>query len=142
MPVRSSHARWEGSLADGQGTVDTESGTFAGQYSFSSRFEHGPGTNPEELLGAAHAACFSMALAHALAEGGHVATSVDTTARVRIAAVEGDFAITGIELRCDAVVPGITEDELEAAAQATKSGCPVSKALSAVPISLKATLVL
>jgi osmotically inducible protein OsmC len=141
MPVRSAHARWEGPLVGGKGTMDTESGAFSGQYSFASRFEEGGGTNPEELIGAAHAGCFSMALAHGLAEGGHVATSIDTTARVRIQPVEGGFAITGIELLCTAVVPGIGEEDFQAAAAATKEGCPVSKALSAVPITLHAALV-
>jgi osmotically inducible protein OsmC len=141
MAVRSAHARWEGSLVEGKGTVDTQSGAVSGQYSFSSRFEEGAGTNPEELLGAAHAGCFSMALAHGLAEGGHVATSVDTTARVRIEAVEGGFAITGIELTCEAVVPGIGDEEFQEAALATKGGCPVSVALSAVPITLEAKLI-
>jgi osmotically inducible protein OsmC len=141
MAVRSAHARWEGTLADGKGTVDTESGALAGEYSFQSRFQEGAGTNPEELLGAAHAGCFSMALAHGLAEAGHVATSVDTTARVTIKPVEGGFAITGIELLCQAVVPGISESEFQEAAEATKAGCPVSKALSAVPITLQASLV-
>lgn len=139
MAVRTAHARWEGPLVRGKGTMDTESGAFSGQYSFTSRFEEGGGTNPEELIGAALAGCFSMALAHGLAEGGHVATSVDTVARVRIEAVEGGFAITGIELTCDADVPGITDAELQAAAEATKAGCPVSKALR-VPIALEATL--
>ncbi len=141
MPVRSAHARWEGPLVGGKGTMDTESGAVNGGYSFSSRFENGGGTNPEELLGAAHAGCFSMALAHGLAEGGHVAASVDTTARVRIEAVEGGFGITAIELSCRAVVPGISEEDFQAAAEATKAGCPVSKALAAVPIALTATLV-
>jgi lipoyl-dependent peroxiredoxin len=141
MPVRSAHARWEGPLVEGKGTIDTESGAFSGQYSFSSRFEEGVGTNPEELLGAAHAGCYSMALAHGLAEAGHVATSVDTVAKVRIQPIEDGFAITGIELLCQAVVPGISESDFQAAAEATKAGCPVSKALSAVPITLRATLV-
>lgn len=141
MPVRSAHARWKGSLASGAGTIDTESGAFSGQYSYSSRFEEGKGTNPEELLGAAHAGCYSMALANGLAEGGHVVTSVDTTAKVRIQPVEGGFAITGIELLCEAVVPGITKEDFQAAAEATKAGCPVSKALAAVPITLRAALV-
>jgi len=141
MAVRSAHARWEGPLVGGKGTMDTESGAFSGSYTFESRFQDGAGTNPEELLGAAHAGCFSMALAHGLAEAGHVATSVDTTARVTIKPVEGGFAITEIELLCQAVVPGISESEFQEAAAATKAGCPVSKALSAVPITLNATLV-
>jgi lipoyl-dependent peroxiredoxin len=139
MAVRTAHARWEGNLARGTGTMDTESGSFSGAYSFASRFEAGGGTNPEELLGAAHAGCFSMALAHGLAQGGHVATSVDTTARVTLDAAAG--AISGIELLCEAVVPGISEEDFQAAAAAAKSGCPVSKALTAVPITLRAALV-
>jgi len=141
MAVRTAHARWEGNLARGTGTMETESGSFSGTYSFASRFEAGAGTNPEELLGAAHAGCFSMALALGLAEGGHVATSVDTTARVTLDAVEGGFGITGIELLCEAVVPGISEEDFQAAAEATKTGCPISKALAAVPITLRAALV-
>jgi osmotically inducible protein OsmC len=141
MAVRTAHARWEGTLVDGNGSVDTESKALAADYSFRSRFEEGAGTNPEELLGAAHAACYSMALAHGLAEAGHTATSVDTTARVTIKAVEGGFAITGIELRCEAVVPGISEADFQAAAEATKTGCPVSKALAAVPMTLSAALI-
>jgi|SRR5579884_745705 len=141
MAVRSAHARWEGTLADGKGTVDTESGAVAAGYSFQSRFEEGAGTNPEELLGAAHAGCYSMALAHGLAEGGHVATSVDTTARVTIRPVEGGFAITGIQLLCEAVVPGLSEADFQAAAEATKAGCPVSKALASVPVTLSAALI-
>ncbi len=142
MPVRSAHARWEGPLVGGKGTMDTGSGAFSGPYSFSSRFEEGQGTNPEELIGAAHAGCFSMALAGGLAEGGHVATRIDTTARVRIDAVDGGYAITGIELTCEAHVPGLADEDFQAAAEATKVGCPVSKALSAVPITLDAKLIL
>ncbi len=141
MAVRSAHARWEGPLVGGKGTMDTESGAFSGDYSFPSRFEEGGGTNPEELLGAAHAGCFSMALAHQLAEGGHVAASVDTTAHVTIKPVAGGFGITAVELLCEAVVPGISDDDFQAAAAATKAGCPVSKALAAVPITLNAVLV-
>jgi len=122
--------------------MDTGSGAFSGPYSFSSRFEEGEGTNPEELIGAAHAGCFSMALADGLAQGGHVATRIDTTAKVKIEPVEGGFAITGIELICEAHVPGISDAEFQEAAAATKTGCPVSKALSAVPITLDAKLVL
>ncbi|MGH9126907.1 MAG: OsmC family protein [Acidimicrobiales bacterium] len=141
MAVRSAHARWEGTLVDGKGTVDTESGAVAASYSFQSRFEEGSGTNPEELLGAAHAGCYSMALAHGLAEAGHVATSVDTTARVTIKAVEGGFAITAIQLLCEAAVPGISEADFQSAAEATKAACPVSKALASVPITLSAALI-
>ncbi|HEX3541825.1 MAG TPA: OsmC family protein [Acidimicrobiales bacterium] len=141
MAVRTAHARWEGPLVGGQGTMDTESGAFSGAYSFQSRFEEGGGTNPEELLGAAHAGCFSMALAHGLAEAGHVATSVDTIAKVTIEPGDGGFAITGIELFCEAAVPGIRDEDFQAAAAETKAGCPVSKALAAVPIKLNAVLV-
>ena len=141
MPTRSAHARWEGDLASGKGTMDTESGAFSGRYSFESRFAEGSGTNPEELLGAAHAGCFSMALANGLATGGHVATSVDTTAKVTISFLDGGFSITGIDLLCEAVVPGISEADFQAVAEATKAGCPVSKALAAVPITLSAALI-
>lgn len=141
MATRSAEARWEGALADGSGTIRTETGSFEGPYSFRSRFEDGAGTNPEELIAAAHAGCFSMALSHELAEAGHVPTSVETTARVHLDKVEGGFGITSIELTTEAVVPGISEDEFQQHAQDAKVGCPVSKALAATPITLDATLV-
>src|SRR6266540_5503286 len=107
MPARTATARWEGGLQQGKGTVRLGSGAFEGQYSFSSRFEEGTGTNPEELIGAAHAGCFSMALTAGLERAGYPPTSVDTTARVHLERVEGGFSIPRIDLDCVASVPGI-----------------------------------
>ncbi|HZP90155.1 MAG TPA: OsmC family protein [Actinomycetota bacterium] len=141
MPVRSADAVWEGSLTEGKGTMRMATGAFEGPYSFSSRFEEGPGTNPEELIAAAHAGCFSMALAGALSRAGFVPTAVRTTARVHIDKQEtGGFAITQVELSCEAEVPRIDEAQFREIAETAKVGCPVSKAL-AVPIDLVATLV-
>ncbi|TVR66796.1 MAG: OsmC family peroxiredoxin [Gemmatimonadales bacterium] len=141
MPVRSASAQWKGSLAEGTGEVQSESGALSGRYSFPSRFETGEGTNPEELIAAAHSGCYSMALAHLLSEAGHTPETVSTTARVHLDQVEGGFAITGIELECEARVPGISQEAFQEQAEAAKGGCPVSKALSAVDIGLTARLV-
>ena len=141
MPVRTADAQWEGSLEDGKGTMRFGSGAFEGSYSFSSRFEEGPGTNPEELIGAAHAGCFSMALAGGLSGAGHVPDSVHTTARVRIEKGESGFGITKIELECEARVPGVEEAKFQEIAESSKKGCPVSQALAAVDIALTAKLV-
>ena len=141
MPVRTADAQWEGSLEDGKGTMRFGSGAFEGSYSFSSRFEEGPGTNPEELIGAAHAGCFSMALAGGLSRAGHVPDSVHTTARVRIEKGESGFGITKIELECEARVPGVEEAKFQEIAESSKKGCPVSQALAAVDIALTAKLV-
>ncbi len=141
MAVRKAEAKWKGSLAEGQGTVKSESGALDGAYSFSSRFEEGTGTNPEELIGAAHAGCFSMALAHGLAEAGHAPESVQTTAHVHLDKVEGGFSISRIRLVCQARVPGIDEADFQEQAEGAKEGCQVSQALKAVPIELEATLV-
>lgn len=135
MPARSSHARWEGDLRGGKGTMRLASGAFEGQYSFSSRFEEGTGTNPEELIGAAHAGCFSMFLANVLAQGGHTPTSVETTATVHL---EGG-TITRIDLVTEVDVPGVDDAAFQEAAGTAKVGCPVSKALAAVEITLQAT---
>ncbi|MCG6988775.1 MAG: OsmC family protein [Gemmatimonadetes bacterium] len=137
MPVRFAQAEWQGDLPHGKGTMETQTGSFNGQYSFSSRFEEGTGTNPEELIAAAHAGCFSMALSHGLAQGGHTPTSVRTTAKVHITGGEG---ITLIELVCRATVPGISAEEFGKAADEAKVGCPVSKALAATKITLDAAL--
>jgi lipoyl-dependent peroxiredoxin len=141
MPVREADAQWEGSLQDGKGTMRFGSGAFEGQYTASSRFEDGTGTNPEELIAAAHAACYSMALAGGLSKADHVPESVQTTAHVHIDRQDGGYAITHIELACQARVPGIDESMFQEIAQATRTDCPVSRALSAVPIDLHATLV-
>jgi osmotically inducible protein OsmC len=140
MPVRKSSAVWEGNLARGKGTVTLGSGLFKGSYSFPSRFESGEGTNPEELIGAALAGCYSMALAHDLSQAGHVPDSVSTTATVYLERVGEAFGITRIELRTEAVVPGLDLATFERQAQATKTGCPVGRALASVEIVVKASL--
>ncbi|HZT64799.1 MAG TPA: OsmC family protein [Acidimicrobiales bacterium] len=141
MPVRTAEAQWEGSLQDGKGTMRTGSGAFEGSYSFGSRFEEGPGTNPEELIGAAHAGCFSMALSAGLGRAGHPPNRVHTTARVHIERGDAGFSITRIELDTEAEVPGIDEKAFLEEAEKAKSGCPVSKALAATEITLNARLV-
>jgi osmotically inducible protein OsmC len=108
------------------------SGAFEGKYTFKSRFEEGPGTNPEELIGAAHAGCFSMAFSNMLAEAGHVPTRVSTTARVHLEPVEGKPTISRIELDTEGDVPGITKEKFLEIAEQAKAGCPVSRALGAV----------
>ncbi|NOT09837.1 MAG: OsmC family protein [Gemmatimonadales bacterium] len=137
---RTASARWNGDLKGGKGTLKVGSGAFEGSYSFTSRFEGGGGTNPEELLGAAHAGCFSMALSHALAQAGKVPTSVETTATVHLGKVAAGFAITGIDLKTRGVVPGLSADEFRRFAEDTKANCIVSKALAAVPMTLDAAL--
>ena len=140
MPTRDGHARWEGGLQDGSGKVDTASGALAADYSASSRFEDGSGTNPEELLGAAHASCFSMALTHILEGDGHEPEYVDTTAKVTVKAADGGFVIPTIELVTEAKVPGIDDADFQAHAETAKRECPLSKALAGPEISLQATL--
>jgi osmotically inducible protein OsmC len=138
MAVRTATAEWRGALQSGSGKMAF--GGFEGQYSYGSRFEEGPGTNPEELLGAAHAGCFSMALAHILAAAGHEPTRVATTARVHLVPAEEGPSITQIELQTEGEVPGIEEDEFQQHARAAKEGCAVSRALASVDISLDARL--
>jgi lipoyl-dependent peroxiredoxin len=140
MPTRSATATWEGELIHGVGHVATETKSVDHPYNFSNRFENVPGTNPEELLGAAHAACYSMALSYMLFLGGNTPTRVTTKAAVTIDKVGDGFKITRILLTCDAVVPGIDEKTFLETANAAKTGCPVSQALAAVPIELQATL--
>ena len=141
MPVRRAEAVWNGTLKDGAGTMKTGSGAFEGPYSFGTRFEETPGTNPEELIGAAHAGCFSMALSGSLDKAGFPAERIHTQAQVHLGKVDGKSRITLIELVCEAVVPGISAETFAELAEATKTGCPVSAALAATPIELKATLV-
>jgi osmotically inducible protein OsmC len=142
MPQRTADARWEGSLEDGSGTMRMTSGAYEGPYSFQSRFQEGDGTNPEELIAAAHAGCFSMALSAELGRAGHQPESVDTTATVHLDKVDEGFGITRIELDTHARVPGVDDDEFQRIAEAAKKGCPVSRALAAVEnIELKAKLV-
>jgi osmotically inducible protein OsmC len=140
MPTRNSSAEWRGNLREGSGTLSLGSGAFEGQYSFSSRFESGTGTNPEELIAAAHAGCYSMALSNMLNQAGHPPTSVKTTASVHLGQVEGGFAITRIDLETTGEVPGIDEAEFIKTAEAAKEGCIVSRALAAVEITLSAKL--
>jgi osmotically inducible protein OsmC len=140
MPVRNAEARWEGSLQDGKGTMRFGSGAFEGQYSFGSRFEEGAGTNPEELIAAAHAGCFSMALSAGLGRAGHTPDSVQTTARVHLDKVGDGFKITRVELDCEAAVPGVDEARFQEVAQGAKANCPVSQALGGTEISLEARL--
>ena len=141
MPTRTSSARWQGTLKEGAGSLALGSGAFEGSYSFPSRFESGQGTNPEELLAAAHAACYSMALANALSQAGHTVNSVETTAAVHLDKGESGLAITRIDLTTRGDVPGLDEAEFVKQAEATKSGCIVSRALSAVDMTLDAKLV-
>jgi lipoyl-dependent peroxiredoxin len=136
---RTGSAHWEGDIKGGKGTVRFGSGAFEGPYSFATRFGDTPGTNPEEMIGAAHAACFSMALSGALTGAGHVPTSIDTKASVTIEKQGAGFAITKIELDCRAAVPGISPEDLERIAADAKANCPVSKALATVPITLLLT---
>jgi osmotically inducible protein OsmC len=116
------------------------SGAFEGQFSYASRFEEGPGTNPEELLGAAHAGCFSMAFANTLATAGHDPQRVETTARVHLEPAEAGPSITRVELQTEAEVPGIDPDEFQELGETAKANCPVSKALTGVDVSLDAKL--
>ena len=141
MAIRSSEAEWKGDLKTGAGTVKLGSGAFEGAYSFKSRFEDGVGTNPEELIAAAHAGCFSMALSAALGREGFTPESVHTTARVHFGPVEGGFAITKIDLETEAKIPGIDDAKFQELAAGAKAGCPISKALASVEIELKSTLV-
>jgi osmotically inducible protein OsmC len=141
MPTRQSEAQWSGDLKQGKGTMKVGSGAYEGPYSFKSRMESGSGTNPEELLAAAHAGCFSMALSAMLSGAGHIPTRVHTVARVSFDPVPGGFAITQIDLTTEAQVPGLDDAAFQKIAQDAKKGCPVSKALAAVPqISLTAKL--
>jgi osmotically inducible protein OsmC len=140
MPERSAHAHWEGPVKEGQGRITVESGVLAADYSFGARFEDGAGTNPEELLGAAHAGCFTMALALGLTDAGHPPAHIDTTARVTIEKGASGFEISRIELQTAADVPGIDAEAFDGLAQGAKANCPVSKALAGTDISLDATL--
>ncbi|HEY3356006.1 MAG TPA: OsmC family protein [Polyangia bacterium] len=141
MPSRTGEAVWEGDLKSGQGTMKVASGAFEGRYSAGTRFGDQPGSNPEELIGAAHAGCFSMAFAHGLAQAGFTPKRVHTTAKVTIDRVGEGFAITRIRLATEAVVPGIDQAVFQAQADAAKQGCPVSKALAGTTIELEAKLV-
>src|SRR3954470_15070241 len=140
MATRTGSAVWEGTLKGGKGNLKLGSGAYEGAYSFSSRFEEGQGTNPEELIGAAEAACFSMALSSNLEKAGHPAKRINTTATVKLEMVDGAPKITSIDLKTDAEVPGIDQTKFQEVAEQTKKGCPVSKALTGTQINLNASL--
>ena len=140
MPTRSSTAQWSGSLARGSGTMSLGSGAFEGSYSFASRFESGEGTNPEELIAAAHAGCFSMQLAALLSQAGHEPESVQTTADVHLDKDNGGFSITRSHLTTEVKAEGLDDDELQKHAEEAEKTCPVSRALGAIEVSLDAKL--
>ena len=141
MATRNGTAEWQGDLQSGGGTFSVGSGLVEGKYSFKTRFEDEPGTNPEELIGAAHAACYSMALSNMLASDGHVPESVNTTAKVHLRNVDGAPTIAQIDLVTEGRVPGIDQAQFEEYAGQAKAGCPVSKALAGVgEITLEAKL--
>jgi lipoyl-dependent peroxiredoxin len=132
MATRDGTAEWRGDLRGGSGTVTVASGLFEGKYSFATRFEDEPGTNPEELIAAAHAGCFTMALSNILSEAGHSPESVRTTAKVHLRMVDGNPTISRIDLLTEGRVPGIDQDQFARHAQEAKEGCPVSRALAGV----------
>ena len=141
MPDRSSTAVWEGDVTSGNGTMKIGHGAWEGPYSFKSRFEDGKGTNPEELIAAAHAGCFSMALSGALTRNSTPPTKIETTASVKLEKVETGFRIPSIHLKTTATVPGIDDAKFQEIAKTAKENCPVSKVLAGAEITLDAKLV-
>lgn len=140
MPVRNANAVWNGNLQKGKGTMKLGSGAYEGAYSFKSRFEEGTGTNPEELIGAAHAGCYAMALSNEIAEAGYNPDSVETDADVDFGIVDGAPEISSITLTVDAKIPEIDDDTFDKLANGAKENCPVSKALTGVDIQLNTSL--
>ncbi len=141
MAIRKANATWNGTLKDGDGKMRLGGGAYEGAYSFQSRFEEGEGTNPEELIAAAHAGCFSMAFSAELGKAGHDPKRVSTEARVSLVKGDEGFYMNRITLVTEAEVPGISEDEFQKIGEAAKKGCPVSRALAGGPeIKLEATL--
>lgn len=141
MPIRTASARWQGNLTEGSGTIRTGKGGYEGNYSFKSRFEEGEGTNPEELIGAAHAGCFSMAFSKGLADAGFTPTSVQTTASVHLDKTDAGMTVTRIDLETVGEVPGIDPDTFQKLAEAAKANCPISRLLSpGAEITLNASL--
>lgn len=137
---RTGSAVWQGGLKDGKGTVSTESGVLSSvPYSFGKRFGDEKGTNPEELIGAAHASCYSMALSAVLGEAGMTADEISTSAAVTVVPADGGFAITAVHLTVKAKIPGASDEDFQKAAAGAKAGCPVSKVLNA-EITMDATL--
>ena len=141
MIKRKSNAVWRGDLKSGKGNVALGSGAFEGKYSFTSRFEEGKGTNPEELIAAAHAGCFSMALSADLSGAGYTVDEVKTEAVISMDKVDGGFKIISSKLNTQAKVPGISEADFMKFAEGAKQNCPVSKALGAIQLELDASLV-
>ena len=137
MAIRTAKAQWDGNLQQGRGNMSFGSGAWSGQYSFQSRFEEGTGTNPEELIGAAHAGCFSMAFANKLAQAGFEPKRVATTANVHLTKGEGGFSISAVELKTEAEVPGIDDAKFQQIAEEAKKGCPVSRALTGGSAQIK-----
>jgi osmotically inducible protein OsmC len=141
MATRNASATWRGNLKEGEGTMALGSGVWEGPFSFKTRFEEGNGTNPEELIGAAEAGCFTMALSNALSEAGHVPDSVETQAKVHIRNIDGNPTIAEINLTTHAKVPGLDDDTFQQTAQATREQCIISRALGGVGnITVEATL--
>lgn len=140
MPVRNASAAWQGRLRDGNGRMALGSRAFEGEYNFASRFEEGPGTNPDELVGAAFAGCFSMALAGLIEKAGYIPESIETEAKVHLDKVGEGFKITTIELETEARIPEIDEETFQDQAQTASKGCPVGQALAGVDIKLEARL--
>jgi osmotically inducible protein OsmC len=140
MPVRSAEAEWKGNLLEGSGHMKMGN-SYDGPFTFKSRMEEGPGTNPEELIAAAHSGCYSMAFAATLAKNGFAPKRVHTKANVKFEKVGDGFSITNIELDMEGEVPGIDDAKFQELAEAAKKGCPVSRALAATNITLKAKLV-
>ena len=137
---KTASAHWQGGIKDGKGTISTQSGALkSAPYGFNTRFEDQPGTNPEELLGAAHAGCFSMALSKELGEAGMTAESIDTQAEVTLDKADGGFSITAVHLTLKARIPGSDRAAFEKTVETAKNGCPVSKVLNA-EITLEAVL--
>lgn len=141
MAERKATAEWKGGLKDGSGRIAVGSGLFEGPFSFATRFEDEPGTNPEELLGASLAGCYAMALNAALEKGGTPASNVKAEAKVFLGKDDSGFKINRIDLEATADVPGLSEEDFAKVAEETKKGCPISKALAATDITLKASLV-
>lgn len=141
MAVRTAKASWKGGLKDGKGTMALGSGAFEGAFSFNTRMGDEPGTNPEELIGAALAGCYTMALNATLEKEGHKANGIESNAKVHFGKDDAGFAITSIDLETKADVEGLDEEAFLKIAEEVKKGCPVSKALAATPINLTASLV-
>lgn len=137
--ARTATVEWTGDVAHGRASIKTGSGKIAGEYSFGTRFSGEPGTNPEELLGASLASCFTMAIAATLTRAGHATTSIDTTAKVHLKQAGGGFEVSLIEITTHAVVPGILDDEFQLYALQAKESCPIGKALYSVPITMNAS---